>query len=161
MPTLDELYASAPVDDMIYTTLRFLHSAFSQEHRLILANTPVMLGLALEQPLLEFTPVSGEVTPPTLDVGGRQDWQITLDGVSLQVAEELDLVSEAPREKVSVVFAYYIASEPGQPAQVFEATLKNPRITETRFTANAVFTAPEHIQYPRRLFTTLSHPGLA
>lgn len=163
MPTIEEIWVSNPVDQHIYATLIFEHPAFTQTHRLVLnESAPVMLGLTEVDPTTyEFTPVPGGVKTPELGDQGRQDFTITLDAVSLEVAEELDLAMDAAPEPIYVTFAEYVASEPEAPKISLRAVLKAPQLNETRFSASGAFSDPINKLFPSVLYSTTTHPGLA
>jgi len=163
MPELNEIYVANPVGVRRYVTLQFLHSAFTKTHRIVInCGEPVMLAASKESATLyEFIPVPGEITLPKIDDTGRQDLAITLDNVSLEISQELDLVAESAPEKIVCIFAEYVSSEPERPQNVLEATLINPNLTDTRFVANAVFSDLVNLAMQSLYFTPTNSPGLA
>jgi len=163
-----EVLASNVAGEFTFVTLQFEHPAFTKTHRLVLANTvdmePMQLGLwsDTDDNLYDFLPVAGESIPPAINGSDVAGYQFTLDGVSLEIAAELDLVVNAAREPLYVTRSEYLESDPTQPTKKpIRLVVVDASVNETRFSCNGQYTDPANLGYPRNVYTVKSHPGLA
>ncbi len=163
MPAFKEIWYSNPVDEFFYITLTFEHSVFDEPHRLVINHDEsVMLGVDESSPdVFEFVPVQGRVVRPEINTTGRQQFSFELDGVSLQISEQMDDVLDVAPEPVYVTLSEYIASEPEAPKLSLRAVLVDPQITETRFSATGAFSDVVNKAFSSKVYTTVSNPGLA
>jgi hypothetical protein len=173
MPTLAEIFASAPVGHRLYMTLEFIHPAFRDDAgdpttiRLVQGFediTATLEATAPEDPgdAVLFTAAPFEVDLPLKDVKGRHDLNLVLDGVSGDVVRQLELQAAANRSPVKVILREYVSSNLSAPQGTpIKMTLLNPSVSMTRVSASAVFADVVNRAYPGIVYKLSTHPGLA
>ena len=156
MTDLVDLYVQNPADDRVFTTLTFEHGVFVPPYRLVI-NERSVVTLGGD----EFTPVAGELDLPQKDFTGRQDFNFTLDGVSLEVAEALDVAMSAAPEPIFITLSQWVASEPALAKSTLRAVLVDPQLNELRFSAGCAFSDLQNLKLHRKNYTLDDYPGLA
>lgn len=163
---LAAIWAGNPVNTLRYETLELIHPAFvdadgnPSSHRLVNHRLDPLTVTLETGAQATFLPGAFAVRLPEKGVQGRQDMQITLDGVSREVVRQLERAADADRAPIIARFREYAETDLTEPGLMHELTVISPKVTPTRVTATAVFVDPINLSFPRILYTTDTHPSL-
>lgn len=156
-----EAAASAPLERAIIYTYELRHPSF--EDRILIVNDFTDIEATLETgekgyfvacPVQVIPPAENDnAETPTLDV--------TIDGVSAIVAQQLDVAATA-HERIELIERIYVSDDLTYPAHMppMRLTLKTVTVTNTRVTATAAFHDPVNRGFPKKDYQMAEYPGL-
>lgn len=158
--TLETLYASAPLNDVIHHTLELKHAAFaSGAIRLCQGFDDLTVTLEDASPAT-FTASGFGVSLPHRAVKGKQDLQFQLDNVTGEAIQSIDAALVAGGE-IKVIYRVYAGSDltaPGQTPVVMTAV--SGKVTRSTVVIVASFNDLVNKAWPSRRYTPEFAPGL-
>lgn len=162
-----EAYASAPVDDVVYHTLEFWHSAFSAPIRVVRDNEALDARLeatAARNPaeVVAFVAYAFEVVPPEQSTSALPQCVIEIDNVSRDILAQIDL-AVASAEPVTVIYRSFLSSDLDSGPEndpPLEMTISAISATAFRIRATAGFTDLLNQRFPSMDYDLERFPGL-
>lgn len=169
---LAEAYALAPADDTVIHALEVRHPAFIDENGspdsiwvvadrqdwtlTVEADAPVRGGQAVTHTAMAF-----RFRLPDIQPGATGEIEISIDGVSRLIAEQLDL-AVADGNPIEAIYRPYLASDPATPQMdpPPSFTLSEVRVGVLTVTARARTGIDLRVAFPRRLYSAREFPGL-
>lgn len=142
-----------------YETIQLSHPSFSQPHYLVQGTDALTAALETGEQI-EWRPIAMQIQLPEKGVQGRESMRITIDGVGREVLTELEAQADGPRAAIELIYREYLDSDLSGPQDIRRLTLRNPRCSATRVTAEASFLDAINTPFPRTLYTSISHPWL-
>lgn len=143
-----------------YETIALSHPAFSKTHYLVNGHQSITATLEDDETVIDWQPLAMQLRLPEKGVQGRESLQITLDGVSREILQELEAQADAPRQPITLVYREYLDSDLSGPQDIRTLTLRNPRCNARQVTAEASFLDAINTPFPRINYTSSSHPWL-
>jgi hypothetical protein len=169
-----EAMASAPITRVMLSTYEFNHPNFRdtlgavESIRIVNDFTDLVATIEAGAPMdagteVTFTAVPCTVTGPGEgDTGEAQVISLTVDGVSGELAAQLDLAlgSNVP---VTVLERIYASDDLAGPAQlpVLEMILRNVNVSDVSVTAQPTFFDASNSTFPRTEYSKAEYPGLS
>jgi hypothetical protein len=164
MPISDELkriYASNPDGQRYIETLEFYHTAFSRYY--YLTNDNEQWEFLLEDMSTQvFQCVPFQLRLPVKDDSGRQDLQIAISNIGLEMVAELNAASAAPRSPIQCVYRVYLNQPLTQPQNNPPLKMTILQVDMSVDTITAVATRSDVLNrpFPRNVYRPASFPGL-
>lgn len=111
---LKEAYASASTDQVILHTLELIHPAFTEPIRVVADYVPLTAKLEDSAPfnggeMVDFQAFAFDLVPPEVIDSGVPELQISLDNVSGEILENIELAMGIP-EKLEVFWRVYLST---------------------------------------------------
>jgi len=164
---IEEAYASAPEAEVILNTLELRHPAFSTPIRVVLDNTEFMAYLEADAPVdagLEvlFSPFKFGFKLPDVSGQGNSELQITIDNVSQEIQDNIELSMDWP-DPIELTYRPYLASDPSGPQMdpPLHMTATTIPVNLYTVTLNASFGNLVNKKFPSETYTLERFPGLA
>lgn len=112
---IKEAYASAPSDVVIVDTLEIRHPAFTVPIRVTTQYAPISARLEGSAPLnagsvVEFQPFAFDFVLPEVVDTGIPELQITIDNVSKEILQHIELAMPQP-EKLEVTYRAFLSND--------------------------------------------------
>ena len=159
---LREAAAYAPQDRVVLRTYEFTHSSFATRALVVIDYTNLTAKTETGE-TVEYLAVGGlrSEAPEESETAATPVFRLSIDGVSREIAEKLDLAL-AGRGAVWVGEGGYGSGGLEKPGGVppAQATVRAGEVTETRVAIEAGFGDPANQPFPRKLYTRTEHPGL-
>jgi len=156
---IQEAYASAPVDEIIYHTLEITHPdpAFPNLY-VVHGFDAITTGV----PAVSWIPIPFELTLPEVSANGPPQLQIKLDNVSAVLTKAMDAAADSG-EPVSIIYRAYLKSDLSKPQNnpPFVLSLLTVEATPYTVTATAALSDFGNRKWPRRIYRDNEFPGLA
>lgn len=164
---LAEAYASAPNEEIIYDTLEFRHPDWAAPIRVVRDRANLVATLEAAAPLdpseaVTFTGYSFDMARPELNPESVPEVTITIDNVSLEIEDALNLAIQSI-DTIQVTYRPYLSSNLGQPAMdpPLTLTLQEVAAGPMRITAKARLGDYANKKFPAQDYTARRFPGLA
>ena len=155
---IQEAYAAAPTDEIVYHTLEFNHPLFPGPVRVVQGFDEITAGTPPEV----WQAVPFDLKLPTLTNTGPPQLSITLDNVSRDLMRAIDVATESG-EQVTVTYRAFLKSNLGQaqnnPPMVLSIVTINA--TPTTITATASLSNFTNKRWPRLIYRDEDYPGLS
>lgn len=163
---IKEAYAAAPSDVVVYHTLEFRHSAFTAPMRVVRDHANLTATLEATAPVnpgaaVVFTGYSFDLELPEVGPGAAPEIGITIDNVSLEIEDNINLALQTT-EKVQVTYRAYTSTSLGAPANnpPLTMTLTTISADQFRLTARAQVGDYANRKFPFEEYTSARFPGL-
>jgi hypothetical protein len=166
-----EAYASAPLEDVILSTLELSHPALAEPIRVV-ADLGEIIGEADEQPVFGhmLTLETGEVAKfiacgfgfalPAQEEGQIPSVQISVDNIAYLITPQLDGLLGS-RAKLEVVYREYLASDPSAPQFILPGlSMANVTSDLNQLTGTATFADLVNRNFPNKVYRPSEYPGL-
>lgn len=163
---IQEAYASAPVDEVIYDTLEFRHPDWAAPIRVVRDRPNLDATLEADAPLnpgevVTFIGFAFDLDRPEQSDSASPQVTITIDNAALEIEDALNLaiLSTVP---VEVTYRAYLASDTTLPANnpPLTFTLARAPATQTQIQATAFLGDFGNRRFPFEQYTTTRFPGL-
>lgn len=159
---LREAAAYAPQDRVVLRTYEFTHSSFATRALVVIDYTNLTAKTETGE-TVEYLAVGGlrSEAPEESETAATPVFRLSIDGVSREIAEKLDLAL-AGLEPVWLIERIYVSDDLETPAVLppAKAIIRTGKVTETRVAIEAGFGDPANQPFPRKLYTRTEHPGL-
>lgn len=142
-----------------YETIQLTHPSFQRSYYLINSTESITAALETGESIV-WEPIAMQLKLPEKGVQGRESLQISIDGVSRDILQELEAQANGGRAPIELVYREYLDSDLSGPQDIRRLTLRNPRCNTTRITAEANFLDAVNAPFPRINYTSISHPWL-
>lgn len=164
---LQEAYASAPSDEIIYHTLEIYHPAFSVPIRVVRDAVDLTATLEASAPRnpstsVSFTAFSFDVVPPEVFATGMPSCVIEIDNVSREILSQVEAALSST-ETISVIYRQFLSGNlAGGPENDPPLTLTVLSISADvyRIRATCGFADLVNKRFPREVYTAERFPGL-
>lgn len=163
---LQEAYASAPADEVIYHTLEFRHPNFSPPIRVVRDSADLDARLEATAPanpgeVVTFVGFAFDLIKPEVSASGVPQCTIEIDNVSREILANVELAMTGI-DLIEVTYREYLASDLEGPQNDPPMTLTVTDITADvfRVRATASFTDVGNKRFPREEYTAARFPGL-
>lgn len=164
---LQEAYASAPSDEIIYHTLEIRHPAFTQPIRVVRDNADLTARLEISAPvngneLVTFVGFAFDLVRPEVSATGVPQCTIEIDNVSREILANIELAMPQP-DPIEVTYREYLSGGlDAGPENDPPMTLTLISITADVFRVRAVasFADIGNRRFPREEYTAERFPGL-
>jgi len=170
---LQEAYASARQDVVIFDTLELRHSKFVDDSglptaiRVVLGWEDIQARLEPEAPLdpgawVNFVAGAFKFALPGFEENQIPRLKITLDGVSREVVKHIEVAMRHP-EPIDVTYRPYLSSDLGKPQMRPPVHMTLARVTVDAFqvTGVATLTDVHNWPFPSEKYLASRFPGLA
>ncbi len=165
---LQEAYASAPSNDVIYHTLEIRHPAFTTPIRVVRDNQDITARLEAAAPenggeLVTFVGFAFDLVRPEVTSTGIPQCAIEIDNVSREILANIELAVTDTDNPIEVTYREYLASDLNTgPENDPPMTLTITQITADVFRVRAVasFADIGNRRFPREEYTAERFPGL-
>jgi hypothetical protein len=164
---IQEAYASAPVDQVIYHTLELWHPAFSQPIRVVrdfnALDARIEAGAARDAGLVvTFIGYAFDIVPPDQSTSGLPQCVIEIDNVDREILAQIDaaIVTALP---ITAIYRSYLsdtASVGPENIPPMELTLISINATPFRLKATAGFPDLVNLRFPKLDYDLETFPGL-
>jgi hypothetical protein len=163
---IQEAYASAPVDEVIYHTLELHHPAFSTPIRVVRGWEDVNATLEATAPedpstLVTFVAFPFEFIKPEVTPNGVPQIIIEIDNVSREILAAIESTVGSTAQ-IQVIYREYIDSDLSGPQNDPPLLLTIYQVTADPFRvrATAGFADLGNTRFPREEYTAETFPGL-
>ena len=155
---IKEAYASAPVDDIIYHTLEFDHPSFPNPVYVVQGFDDIT---TTGTPATKWTAIPFDLKLPEVAPIGPPQLQLTVDNVSRELMQAIDLAAESGQQ-ISVTYRAYLSTDLSKPQNDPPFTLKliNISVSPAQITATAALHNFANQKWPRRVYRDEQFPGL-
>lgn len=159
-----EAFASAREGIHILETVELYHPDWASVFRIV--NDPADFTGTLESTAPRdassaqlFTAFSFSVQLPKKGEVGRQELQLSIDNVSLEI---FDLIrsNDASNGAVQVIYRMFISSDLTQPGRVHSMFIKSISVTAQTVTANCVYADHVNRRFPTLDYDKATWPGI-
>jgi hypothetical protein len=163
---IQEAYASAPADEVIYHTIELLHDGFESPVRLVRGWQDVNCTLEATAPANPLTEVTFVGMPfdfvkPEVTANGVPSITIEIDAVTRDLLGALDgvVASGTPLE---VIYREFLESDTSAPQNdpPMKLTIIDISATPLRISATATFADLPNRRFPNVLYDSETFPGL-
>lgn len=163
---IQEAYASAPADVIIYHTLEIRHSAFVTPIRVVRDLVSLDATLEATAPLdasteVTFIGYAFDFVPPDVSAGGTPQLVIEIDNVSREILANIELAM-ATADLLEVTYRAFLSSDLSGPQNDPPMSLSIFQISATplRIRAIAGFQDIVNKRFPSVEYTAETFPGL-
>lgn len=166
-----EAYASAPLDDVILSTLELDHPALAEPIRVV-ADLGAIIGEADNQPVfghmlrletgevVKFIACSFGFALPAQQEGQVPTVQISVDNVAYIISPQLDTLL-GTRAKLTVIYREYLASDPNTPQFILPGLSMSSVTSDlNQLTGTASFADLVNRNFPNKVYRPAEYPGL-
>ncbi|WP_426033342.1 DUF1833 family protein [Cypionkella sp. TWP1-2-1b2] len=164
---IQEAYASAPVDQVIYHTLELWHPAFSAPIRVVrdfnALDARIEAGAARDpSAIVTFVGFAFDIVPPDQTSTGLPQCMIEMDNVDREILAQVDaaVVTSLP---ITVIYRAYLSdavSVGPENIPPMELTLLSISATPLRLKATAGFPDLVNLRFPKLDYDLETFPGL-
>lgn len=163
---IQEAYASAPSDEVVFHTLELRHASWGAPIRVVRDVVDLTATLEPDAPLnpgeaVVFTGYAFNMDLPELSDSASPQVTITIDNVSLEI-EDAILQATFSTDLVEVTYRAFLGSDLTQPANDPPLTLTLASISASQFqvTGNALLGDFGNRRFPFEQYTAARFPGL-
>lgn len=164
---IQEAYASAPVDQVIYHTLELWHPAFSAAIRVVrdfnAIDARIEAGAARDAgAVVTFIGYAFDVVPPDQTSSGLPQCVIEIDNVSREILAQIDL-AVVSAEQITAIYRAYLSDallDGPENDPPMELTLISVSATPFRIRATAGFPDLVNLKFPKLDYELETFPGL-
>ncbi|KAF0174087.1 MAG: hypothetical protein FD162_1322 [Rhodobacteraceae bacterium] len=164
---IQEAYASAPVDQVIYHTLELWHPAFSAPIRVVrdfnAIDARIEAGAARDAgAVVTFVAFAFDIVPPDQTTSGVPQCVIEIDNVSREILAQIDL-AVVSAEQIKAIYRAYLSDallEGPENDPPMELTLISVSATPFRIRATAGFPDLVNLKFPKLDYELETFPGL-
>lgn len=163
---IQEAYASAPDDAVIFHTLEIRHDSFEEPIRVVRDHVPLNATLEDDAPLnageeVTFLAYAFDFQLPPVKSNGVPELLITIDNISQEIEQALRSAAESAG-KLEVTYRPYLSTDLSAPQMDPPITLTVLSATADTFrvTARCSFGDLVNKQYPDQDYTAARFPGL-
>ena len=164
---IQEAYASAPVDQVIYHTLELWHPAFSAPIRVVrdfnAIDARVEAGAARDAgAVVTFVAFAFDIVPPDQTTSGVPQCVIEIDNVSREILAQIDL-AVVSAEQIKAIYRAYLSDallDGPENDPPMELTLISVSATPFRIRATAGFPDLVNLKFPKLDYDLETFPGL-
>lgn len=164
---LEEAYASSTTGEVILNTIELTHPAFSQPIRVVADYAPLTARLENTAPnnpgeLVEFQAFAFDIKPPEVIDSGVPELEISIDNVSGEIIEQIELAMGNP-EYLEVIWRVYLSSNPEEGPQnlrPLRMTITNIDADEMVIQARASIIDFVNKNFPNNEYDDRRFPGL-
>jgi hypothetical protein len=164
---LKEAYASATTSEVILNALEIIHPAFSVPIRVVADYIPLTARLENSAPinpgeLVEFQAFTFDIVPPEVIDSGVPELQITIDNVSGEILENIELASGS-LDLLEVIWRVYLSSNPEegpQNAKPIRMIISSIDVDTTTIQARASLGDFVNKKFPNNEYDDRRFPGL-
>jgi hypothetical protein len=164
---LAEAYASATTDEVILNTIELIHPAFTEPIRCVADYVPLTARLEAAAPinpgeLVEFQAFAFDIKPPEVIDSGVPELEISIDNVSGEIIEHIELAMGNP-EFLEVLWRVYLSSNPEEGPQNLKPirmTITNIDADEMAIQARASIVDFMNKNFPNNEYDDRRFPGL-
>lgn len=164
---IQEAYASAPVDQVIYHTLELWHPAFSTPIRVVrdfnAIDARIEAGAARDAgAVATFVAFAFDIVPPDQTTSGVPQCVIEIDNVSREILAQIDL-AVVSAEQIKAIYRAYLSDallDGPENDPPMELTLISVSATPFRIRATAGFPDLVNLKFPKLDYELETFPGL-
>lgn len=164
---IQEAYASAPVDQVIYHTLELWHPAFSAPIRVVrdfnAIDARIEAGAARDAgAVVTFVAFAFDIVPPDQTTSGVPQCVIEIDNVSREILAQIDL-AVVSAEQIKAIYRAYLSDallDGPENDPPMELTLISVSATPFRIRATAGFPDLVNLKFPKLDYELETFPGL-
>lgn len=164
---IQEAYASAPVDQVIYHTLELWHPAFSEPIRVVrdfnALDARIEAGAARNAgAVVTFVAFAFDVVPPDQTTSGVPQCIIEIDNVDRTILAQIDL-AVMTAEPITAIYRAYLSDallDGPENDPPMELTLISVSATPFRIRATAGFPDLVNLKFPKLDYELETFPGL-
>lgn len=164
---IQEAYASAPVDQVIYHTLELWHPAFSAPIRVVRdfnsIDARIEAGAARDAAaVVTFVAFAFDIVPPDQTTSGVPQCVIEIDNVSREILAQIDL-AVVSAEQIKAIYRAYLSDallDGPENDPPMELTLISVSATPFRIRATAGFPDLVNLKFPKLDYELETFPGL-
>jgi Domain of unknown function (DUF1833) len=164
---IQEAYASAPVDQVIYHTLELWHPAFSAPIRVVrdfnAIDARIEAGAARDAgAVVTFVAFAFDIVPPDQTTSGVPQCVIEIDNVSREILAQIDL-AVVSAEQIKAIYRAYLSDallDGPENDPPMELTLISVSATPFRIRATAGFPDLVNLRFPKLDYELETFPGL-
>lgn len=164
---IQEAYASAPVDQVIYHTLELWHPAFSAPIRVVrdfnAIDARIEAGAARGAgAVVTFVAFAFDIVPPDQTTSGVPQCVIEIDNVSREILAQIDL-AVVSAEQIKAIYRAYLSDallDGPENDPPMELTLISVSATPFRIRATAGFPDLVNLKFPKLDYELETFPGL-
>ena len=164
---IKEAYAAAPKNMVIYSTLEFLHPAFSTPIRVVRDYADLTARLEATAPvnagaMVTFTAFAFEFTKPEVSASGVPQFTIEIDNADRSIVANIE-AAMATTSLVTVIYREFISTDLSAPQNnpPSTANLMTINATNTKIKAVAGYPNLNNYRFPRTEYDAQTFPGLA
>ena len=163
---LQEAYAAAPSNVVVYHTLELRHAAFTQPIRVVRDNQDLSATLEASAPVdagieVSFVGFAFDFDKPEVGTDGVPQLVIELDNVSREILANVELAMTTP-DLIKATYREYISTDLSGPQNdpPMHMTIRDITADVFRVRAKAGFGDFENKLWPREVYTADRFPGL-
>ena len=164
---IQEAYASAPVDQVIYHTLELWHPAFSTPIRVVrdfnAIDARIEAGAARGAgAVVTFVAFAFDIVPPDQTTSGVPQCVIQIDNVDREILAQIDL-AVVSAEQIKAIYRAYLSDallDGPENDPPMELTLISVSATPFRIRATAGFPDLVNLKFPKLDYELETFPGL-
>lgn len=164
---IQEAYASAPIDQVIYHTLELWHPAFSVPIRVVRDFTSldarIEAGAARDAGnVVTFVGFAFDITPPDQTTSGVPQCVIEIDNVDRQILAQIDLAVQTA-EQITAIYRAYLSDallDGPENDPPMELTMISISATPFRIRGTAGFPDLVNLRFPKLDYDLETFPGL-
>lgn len=163
---LQEAYASAPVDDIVYHTLEIRHPDFAAPIRVVRDHADLDATLEASAPEdasteVTFTRFAFDFVRPEMSSAGVPQMTIEIDNVDRSIVANIE-AAMASTERITVIYREFLSGDLSAPQNDPPITLTVLSITADVFRVRAVcgWYNLENARFPTTEYSAETYPGL-
>jgi hypothetical protein len=152
---IQEAYASAPIDVIIYHTLEIYHPNFNAPIRVVRGHENLTAGGQVYQAF------AFDFTLPSVTPNGAMGLSITIDNVDRLIVQQLELASQSA-DGIIVTYKAWLSTDLSTPQNNPPLILEVESVSAnaSTVTAFAVLGNFKNRKFPARIYTDAEFPGL-